>query len=117
MSSSMDYTRMVFVTGNVEFLIEEPARLTAWSEAVAKEVCEQKPMFAAVHLQGLGKQGRTNEFLERLTKGFVRPMRTLVSTISLPGWNASLQTEHSTLAQCKVQDVDLGDVVLVFATR
>ncbi|KRZ10673.1 Type I inositol 1,4,5-trisphosphate 5-phosphatase [Trichinella zimbabwensis] len=52
--TSPDYTRMIFITANVASLFNEPKKvLETWSATVAKEIGDQKPVFAAIHLQGL----------------------------------------------------------------
>jgi len=64
----MDYVRAVVVAANVESLIDEPGRIPSLVAAVAKEITEQKPIFAAIHLQGLKTRNRGHDTLERLVK-------------------------------------------------
>ncbi|KRY33617.1 putative type I inositol-1,4,5-trisphosphate 5-phosphatase [Trichinella spiralis] len=50
--TSPDYTRMIFITANVASLMNESKKvLENWSATVAKEIGDQKPVFAAIHLQ------------------------------------------------------------------
>jgi hypothetical protein len=64
----MDYVRTVVIAANVESLIDEPGRIPSLVSALAKEITEQKPIFAAVHLQGLRTRNRGHDTLERLVK-------------------------------------------------
>ncbi|KRX75976.1 Type I inositol 1,4,5-trisphosphate 5-phosphatase [Trichinella sp. T6] len=59
--TSPDYTRMIFITANVASLMNESKKvLENWSATVAKEIGDQKPVFAAIHLQGLNNINNNN---------------------------------------------------------
>lgn len=48
-----DYIKQVFITGDVSCIGEQDDTIRKWSSEVAKEIAEQKPEFAVVHVQGL----------------------------------------------------------------
>ncbi|PIO62289.1 hypothetical protein TELCIR_16161, partial [Teladorsagia circumcincta] len=49
----IDYIKQVFITGDVSCIGTKDDDLRRWSSEVAKEIAEQKPEFAVVHVQGL----------------------------------------------------------------
>ncbi|KAE9415898.1 hypothetical protein Angca_000399, partial [Angiostrongylus cantonensis] len=49
----LDYIKQVTITGDVCHVGGQDAILRRWASEVAKEISEQKPEFAAVHVQGL----------------------------------------------------------------
>uniref|UniRef100_A0A915IU18 Uncharacterized protein n=1 Tax=Romanomermis culicivorax TaxID=13658 RepID=A0A915IU18_ROMCU len=65
-STSTDYARFVIISANVESLLKEPGKISAWTQAVGKEVAEQKPVFAAIHLQGV--KSSSDDVIDQLTR-------------------------------------------------
>ncbi|VDL71722.1 unnamed protein product [Nippostrongylus brasiliensis] len=49
----LDYIKQVFITGDVSCMGEQDDVLRRWAAEVSKEIAEQKPEFAIVHVQGL----------------------------------------------------------------
>uniref|UniRef100_A0A7I4YQ16 Endonuclease/exonuclease/phosphatase family protein n=1 Tax=Haemonchus contortus TaxID=6289 RepID=A0A7I4YQ16_HAECO len=49
----LDYIKQVFITGDASCIGKKDDDLRRWSAEVAKEIAEQKPEFAVVHVQGL----------------------------------------------------------------
>uniref|UniRef100_A0A5S6QBG6 Inositol polyphosphate-related phosphatase domain-containing protein n=1 Tax=Trichuris muris TaxID=70415 RepID=A0A5S6QBG6_TRIMR len=76
LSSTMEdvqYARMVFISANISFLAKESDEcVESWTNAVAKEISDQKPVFAAVHLQGLHRVENDSAFLDSLTRALYR---------------------------------------------
>ncbi|CDW54969.1 type I inositol 1,4,5 trisphosphate [Trichuris trichiura] len=69
----VQYARMVFISANISFLAKESDEcIESWINAVSKEISDQKPVFAAVHLQGLHRVENDSAFLDSITRTLYR---------------------------------------------
>ncbi|VDM46507.1 unnamed protein product [Toxocara canis] len=67
-----DYIKQVTVTGDVSAIVDDEHLLEEWCAEVAKEVWEQKPEFAVIHVQGLRAAENPDRLAEKIVKSILR---------------------------------------------
>ncbi|PAV62343.1 hypothetical protein WR25_16733 [Diploscapter pachys] len=66
----LDYIKQVAVTGDISKIVDNDVILRNWCSEVAKEICEQKPEFAIVHVQGL-LSAQDPDYISRVILGCI----------------------------------------------
>lgn len=66
-----DYIKQVTVTGDVSTITDSADILQEWCSEVAKEVWEQKPEFAVIHVQGLRNAENPDVFSNKILKSIL----------------------------------------------
>uniref|UniRef100_A0A915A5H6 Uncharacterized protein n=1 Tax=Parascaris univalens TaxID=6257 RepID=A0A915A5H6_PARUN len=67
-----DYIKQVTVTGDVSTIVDDENLLQDWCAEVAKEVWEQKPEFAVIHIQGLRAAENPDKLADKIVKCILR---------------------------------------------
>uniref|UniRef100_A0A9J2PPK1 Uncharacterized protein n=1 Tax=Ascaris lumbricoides TaxID=6252 RepID=A0A9J2PPK1_ASCLU len=65
-----DYIKQVTVTGDVSTIVDDENLLQDWCAEVAKEVWEQKPEFAVIHIQGLRAAENPDKLADKIVKWY-----------------------------------------------